>query len=48
MVDFRGVLEEVVGSVPGSLAGMIIGKDGIPIEKYQSDRFTLDADMVGA
>ena len=48
MVDFRSVLEEVVGSVPGSLAGMIIGRDGIPIEKYQSDRFNLDADMVCA
>ncbi|MBN1573936.1 MAG: hypothetical protein JW984_12130 [Deltaproteobacteria bacterium] len=48
MVDFRSVLEEVVDLVPGSLAGMIIGRDGIPIEKYQSDRFGLDADMVCA
>lgn len=48
MINFRGVLEEVINSIPGSLAGMIIGKDGIPIERYQNDRFEFDAEMVCA
>jgi len=47
MNDFRGILEEVIKSVPGSLAGMIIGKDGIPLEKYQNDRFEYDAEIIG-
>ena len=47
MNDFRGILEEVIKSVPGSLAGMIIGKDGITLEKYQNDRFEYDAEIIG-
>lgn len=48
MISFKDVLEEVVERVPKSLTGMIIGKDGIIVEKYQNDKGSLDADILGA
>ena len=48
MISFRDVLVEVVERVPKSLTGMIIGKDGIIVEKYQNANSSLDADLFGA
>lgn len=48
MLDFKELIKEIVASVPNSLAGMIIGRDGIIIEQSRrNDKSTLDIEVMG-
>jgi predicted regulator of Ras-like GTPase activity (Roadblock/LC7/MglB family) len=48
MIDFKEVLRDVVESVPGTLAGIIIGKDGIILEHVTASTSGIDVELVGA
>jgi predicted regulator of Ras-like GTPase activity (Roadblock/LC7/MglB family) len=48
MIDFKTVLKEVVRAIPGSLVAMIVGRDGIIVESYQSAAIDLDCEVLGA
>lgn len=48
MIDFRNVLKEVIRAIPGSLVAMVIGRDGIIVESYQSAALGLDREVIGA
>ncbi|MBN1880609.1 MAG: hypothetical protein JW885_00425 [Deltaproteobacteria bacterium] len=48
MIDFKEVLQNVVESVPGSLAGIIIGKDGIILEHVTMSQNGIDVELIGA
>jgi|GEM_PF-2537278 len=48
MIDFKEVLRDVVESVPGTLAGIIIGKDGIILEHVTSSTSGIDVELMGA
>lgn len=48
MIDFSTVLKEVIRAIPGSLVAMVVGRDGIIVESYQSASIGLDQDVVGA
>ena len=48
MIDFKDVLRDIVESVPGTLAGIIIGKDGIVLEHVTTVQSDIDVELMGA
>ena len=44
---FKDVLREVVERTDGSIAGLLMGFDGIPVEEYLRDGSTLDVETIG-
>jgi len=44
---FKQVLREVVERTDGSIAGLLMGFDGIPVEQYVRDGSTLDVETLG-
>ena len=46
-MNFKDILKEVVESVDGAVAAMIIASDGIPVEEYYSEKL-LDLSDLGA
>jgi predicted regulator of Ras-like GTPase activity (Roadblock/LC7/MglB family) len=48
MIDFKTVLREVIGTVPGSLVAMVVGRDGVIVESYQNSNIGLDPEAMGA
>lgn len=46
-MEFKDVLKEVVDSVDGAVAALIIASDGIPVEEYYAEKI-LDLSDLGA
>jgi len=44
---FKDVLREVVERTDGSIAGLLMGFDGIPVEQYLRADSTLDVETIG-
>lgn len=44
---FKEILQEVVDSSDGAVAGLLMGYDGIPIEKYVREGGTMDVESIG-
>lgn len=44
---FKEILQEVVDSTDGALAALLMGYDGIPIEKYVSPNASMDVESIG-
>lgn len=44
---FKDALRDVVERTEGSIAGLLMGFDGIPVEHYLRDGATLDVESIG-
>ncbi len=44
---FQDVLRDVVNQTEGGIAALLMGYDGIPVDKYVRDDATLDVDSIG-
>jgi len=44
---FKDVLRDVVERTEGSIAGLLMGFDGIPVERYLRSGATLDVETIG-
>jgi len=44
---FKDVLRDVVERTDGSIGGLVMGLDGIPVERYLRNGATLDVETIG-
>ena len=44
---FKEAIQEVVDGVEGGIAGLLMGFDGIPVDRYVADSGSIDVDTVG-